>query len=365
MMPGEGGDIDRVGCADFGAPPWTPPGPLPGRELPDQSEMVIVGAGVTGLSAAMAAAQAGRRVTVVERQFGAGATSRSGGIVLGDTLVGPIAGFAECDLALRDWVVQSGAACDLAWNGCVELARDASLSVVPVDWDEHGPVRLAKRVRGGVLDPAKLQAELARVAERAGVTIVDGISVRRLERSARGVVVVTEGGSVRADRVIMAVDAISWRPSFDPWTERVITVALTTAPLARDALAAIGLGLHEAFYTSDLPLLWGRVMPDNSLLVGRETLAWPGSDSLACDGLAAAGDRLASRVRGLHPALRDVAVRQVWGGAIARTAAGAPAVIEDPDIRNVVWVGGYGGHGLAQAFRMGRLSTTEMAARPD
>ena len=32
-----------------------------------------------------------------------------------------------------------------------------------------------------------------------------------------------------------------------------------------------------------------------------------------------------------------------------------------------VWVGGYGGHGLAQAFRMGRLavSTSQAAVRPD
>jgi glycine/D-amino acid oxidase-like deaminating enzyme len=370
-------DIDHILCTDFGEPPWTPPGPLPRRELPEQSEVVIVGAGVTGLSAAMTAAREGRQVTVVERRFGSGATSRSGGIVLGDTLVGPSSGFDDCDVVLRDWIMRSGAECELFWNGCLELARDSSLPDAPIDWEENGRVRLAKRVGGGVLDPAKLQAELARIALRAGATIVDGVSVLRLEPSGQfsgaspiseGAVVVTDRGSLRGDRVIMAVDAMSWRPSFDPWAERVVTVALTTEPLTDDALGAIGLGPHQSFYTRDLPLVWGRAMPDQSLLVGRETLAWAAVNlEKRRDGIEAAGERLALRVRSLHPALRDLAVRNVWGGPIARTAAGVPAIATDPSIRNVLWVGGYGGHGLAQAFRMGRLavSTSQAPLRPD
>jgi glycine/D-amino acid oxidase-like deaminating enzyme len=341
---------------------------LPRAELPQKSDIVIVGAGVTGLSAALTAAQAGRQVTVIERQFGAGATARSGGIVLGDTLVGPVTGFDECDLALRDWIRQSGADCDLSWNGCLELARDMSLPRIPIDWDESGRVRLAKPVRGGVLDPAKLQAELARLARLAGAVVVDGVSVQRLERSSPGAFVVTERGAVHAHCVIMAVDAMSWRPSFDPWAERMITVALTTEPLSDSALDEIGLGSHLPFYTRDLPLVWGRVMPDHSLLVGRETLPWTAIDSEngVRDQLEGARQRLASRVRRLHPALHDVAVHRVWGGAIARTAAGVPAIAQDPYVRDVLWVGGYGGHGLAQAFRMGRLavSTREAALRP-
>ena len=110
-------------------------------------------------------------------------------------------------------------------------------------------------------------------------------------------------------------------------------------------------------------------MPDQSLLVGRETLRWAAADSERGlrDRVEAAGERLASRVRGLHPALREVAVSRVWGGPIARAAAGVPAIVQDPCNRDVLWVGGYGGHGIAQAFRMGRLavSTSEGACRPD
>jgi glycine/D-amino acid oxidase-like deaminating enzyme len=367
-MPDQPIVIDRPLLADFGVPPWLPPAPLPARELPATSDVIVVGAGVTGLSAALTAADAGRRVTVVERRFGSGATSRSGGIVLGDTLVGPHEGFDACDLALRDWITRSGADCDLFWEGCLELARDRSLPNDPIEWDEHGPVRLAARISGGVLDPAKLQSELARLAAEAGATIVDAVTVLRLERSAQRVAVVTDRGTVHADHVIMAVDAAGWRPDVDPWAERVITVALTTEPLSEGALNAVGLTQHQAFYTRDLPLVWGRVLPDRSLLVGRETLPWPTAASAAGESgpLDEAGRRLASRVRGLHPALRGIGVRHLWGGPIARTAAGVPVVVQDPRIAGVRWVGGYGGHGLAQAFRMGRLvSTSEAAARRD
>jgi glycine/D-amino acid oxidase-like deaminating enzyme len=360
--------IERPMTIDFGQPPWTPPGPISSSRLPSSSEVVVVGGGVTGLAAALTAAEAGRHVTLVERRFGSGATSRSGGIVLGDTLVGPRAGFDDCDLSLRHWIAQSGVECDLFWNGCLELARDPSLSDHPVDWNENGRVRLVGRVSGGVLDPSKLQTELARLARRAGATLVDGVAVQGLEpaspssRSSQGVVVVTERGSLRADHVIMAVDTMAWRPLLDPWAERVITVALTTEPLADDVIGVLGLGRHQAFYTRDFPLLWGRVMPDQSLLVGRETLPWPTQSSAISirERLDEAGGRLALRVRGLHPELREVAVHHLWGGPIARTASGVPAVVQDPRIPQVLWVGGYGGHGLAQAFRLGQVVSTSL-----
>ena len=100
-------EVEHPLRGNFGAPPWIPPLPLPPCELPEASEIVVVGAGITGLAAALAAAEAGRRVTVVERRFGSGATSRSGGIVLGDTLIGPMAGFEDCHITLRDWIAQS------------------------------------------------------------------------------------------------------------------------------------------------------------------------------------------------------------------------------------------------------------------
>ena len=163
-MPGERADIDRLSDVDFGTPPWAPPIPLPPSEFPSRSEVVVVGAGITGLAAALTAAENGRKVAIIERQFGSGATSRSGGIVLGDTLAGQVAGFDDCHEAMRDWITRSRCECDLAWDGCLELARDSALPDRPIDWFEDGRIRVAGRVSGGVLDPAKLQSALAEAA---------------------------------------------------------------------------------------------------------------------------------------------------------------------------------------------------------
>jgi len=342
--------------SSVGLAPWDPLPPLPSGAAPTACDIVIVGAGITGLSAAAACASAGRHVVVLERALGTGATARSGGVVLGETVEGPDPEFDGCEDALRLWIQSSGADCDLRWQGCLELARDARLSSTPVDWCDQGTVRLVGRVAGGVLNPAKLQTALLTAARAAGATIVDGATVRNIEQDDGRLHVSTANGLMTAGAGIMAVDAMCWRPGFDPWSERVMTVSLQTAPIADGDLAAIGLRADEAFYTVDTPLLWGRVMPDRSLLVGRETCPFPQRrDARALhDELAKAGARLSARVRRLHPALSSIAIRKTWTGPLARTATGHPTIAPDPFASRLFWAGGYGGQGIAQGFRLGR-----------
>jgi glycine/D-amino acid oxidase-like deaminating enzyme len=272
-----------------------------------------------------------------------------------------VQGFGDCHEALRTWVHESGADCDLVWGGCVELARDASLPSRPIDWQAEGTVRLAGRISGGVLDPMKFQHALLDTARLAGVGLVNHVTVVGMALRGSRPMVLTEHGPITAQHVVMAVDATARADGFDPWSERVITVALQTAPLSEAVLAAIGLTAHQAFYTRDLPLLWGRVMADRSILIGRETLAFPRSDTtMMPDDFASASARLAARVHRLHPALIHVEVRQTWGGPIARSPGGVPSIVVDPNHSRVLWVGGYGGHGMAQAFKLGRLAADRL-----
>ena len=148
------------------------------------------------------------------------------------------------------------------------------------------------------------------------------------------------------------------------WEQRTITVALQTVA---EAQLAEDIGLRQPFYTRELPLLWGRTLPDGSLLFGRELIAWPaaGPPGALRVQLAAAGDRLIERVRGLHPRLGRIGVQRLWAGPTARTRVGAPALVEDPVLRGGVWAGGYGGHGLAQAFVLGRAAADWVWRRRD
>ncbi len=341
--------------AAVGSPPWDPLPPPPAVPLPPWCDIVIVGAGLTGLSAAARCAADGNRVVVVDRAFGTGATTRSGGVVLGETVEGPHPEFDGCERTLRTWIHQAGADCDLHWRGCLELTRDSRLTATPIDWCDEGRVRLARRVSGGVLNPAKLLGALFQSATIAGATIVSGVTVTNITRERDRIQLTTDKGSMTASAGIMGVDALCWRHEFDPWPERVMTVSLQTAPLSGVNLAALGLKPDEAFYTADAPLLWGRVMPDQSLLIGRETRPFSGQPDAPTlrDGLAEAGTRLMERVRGLHPALAIIARTRLWTGALARTPKGHPTVAADPFVPGLVWAGGYGGQGIAQAFTLG------------
>src|SRR5262245_24013528 len=88
---------------NVGTPPWDPPPLLSQTLLPSSCDVVIVGAGITGLTAAATCASAGRHTIVLERAFGTGATARSGGIVLGETVEGPHPEFDGCEDTLRRW----------------------------------------------------------------------------------------------------------------------------------------------------------------------------------------------------------------------------------------------------------------------
>jgi len=347
--------LDALSLGELGESPWAAPRKVPPASPPSDCEVVIVGAGVTGISAAIALAGRHVGVTVVDRKIGGGATTRSGGIVLGETLVGPVPGFDRCEERLRDWIASEQVSCDATWPGCLELTRDAGSSAPEIGWFDQGRIRIADQVPGGVLDPAKLLNGMVSTALRSGVHLVDGMNVDRVEPDGGGLRVTAGHASIAARQVIMAVDALSWRQHFDPWEQRTITVALQTVV---DADLAEAIGLRQPFYTDELPLLWGRTLPDGSLLFGRELIAWPlpaGTGTLRAQ-FVAAGDRLIARVRGLHPRLREIGIERVWAGPTARTSVGAPALVEDPVLGEVVWAGGYGGHGLAQAFVLGRAA---------
>jgi glycine/D-amino acid oxidase-like deaminating enzyme len=353
--------LDLLSMAELGLGPWAAPLQIRPTASPARCAVIVVGAGIAGLSTALTLSERNVPVVVLDRQFGSGATGRSGGIVLGDTLVGPAPGFEGCEQALCAWIAEQGIECDLAWTGCLELARDERLEARPIDWTDSGPTRVAETQAGGVLDPVKLLNGLLVAAERAGARLIDGATVHRIESGPDGLVVSGDELRIGADRVVMAIDAVSWSTRYrewEPWEQRTLTVALQSEQVEPDLPDAIGLRARQPFYTRDLPLLWGRLLPDSTFMFGRELLPFPRESILGAlsTQLSSAGDRLIARVRGLHPRLKDLAMRRFWAGPTARTAAGVPALVKDRDLPGVLWVGGCGGHGLAQSFRLGRMA---------
>jgi glycine/D-amino acid oxidase-like deaminating enzyme len=161
----------------------------------------------------------------------------------------------------------------------------------------------------------------------------------------------------------------------EPFPDRTLTVALETEPIDPEAAAGAGLDGASAFYTSELPLLWGRPTTAGRYLFGRELVAFPWLGGVSDDcrhRIERAGERLLARVRRLHPALHRVLASRVWAGPTARNASGVPAIVADrsPSVEShvnerpcVFWLGGCGGHGLAQSFRLGAIAARRMLRR--
>ena len=86
--------LDALSLEELGRAPWADTMDVPASAPPARCAVIVVGAGIAGLSTALTLSERSVPVIVLDRQFGGGATGRSGGIVLGDTLVGPAPEFA-------------------------------------------------------------------------------------------------------------------------------------------------------------------------------------------------------------------------------------------------------------------------------
>ena len=247
-------------------------------------DVCVVGAGFTGLSAALHLAEAGRTVTVLDgARVGWGASGRNGGQIVNGLNAGldiverrygaDTASFVGTLLqegaeVIRGFVARHAIDCDLE-RGNVYVAFNAkqmrALEAKQALWRRHGMddhelldrAALAAHVRsplyvGGMLDrsgghlhPLNLALGEAAALESLGGTVHERTRVVRLENEAGGgerpetrPVVVTEHGRLRCRTLILAGNAYLGRavPALAARVMPVSTQVMATEPLA-DELA--------------------------------------------------------------------------------------------------------------------------------
>jgi sarcosine oxidase len=218
---------------------------LPVLEGTRRAEFCIVGAGYTGLSAAIRLASAGRSVIVLEAdQPGAGASGCNTGWWL------PLWSFTSPAQLLPRWGEQRTQAlaslmvdagkivpdlvrryridCDLRTDGVLMLASSegtlAKLHSLAENWERYGNMltactqrhALTDHYRGGLLVPQAGQINplafcrgLAKAAIAEGGEIFVSSPATALTQTILGVEVTTPKGRIVADKVLLATDAFS------------------------------------------------------------------------------------------------------------------------------------------------------------
>ncbi|MFT4010735.1 MAG: FAD-binding oxidoreductase [Nocardioidaceae bacterium] len=357
--------------------------------VPDEVDVAVVGAGLTGLSAALELSRTGTRVVVLEaRHVGWGASNRNAGMATTGLAIGldkaisrygrerAIEYYLEYDKAIdavEALVDEYAIDCDFVRHGKLSLALTpaaltrmretaevvGSIGGLP-ELSVLGPGEIREELgsdyyHGGMVDPrgaglhvARFVSGLAKAAVDAGVTICEDAPVVSMERDGKTHVVQSSRGPVRASEVLIATSG--YTGSLTPWLRRrVIPVGsfiVCTEPLGADMAAQL---LPKGRMASDARLLtyYFRRTPDDRLLFGgraRFALSNPDSDLKSARTLRRA-------ITQIFPQLSGTTIDYTWGGLVDITMDQMVHVGEHDGVHYSL---GYSGHGVQMATYCGQ-----------
>lgn len=365
----------------WGIPPWSIDFQPRKQLLPDTVDFAIIGGGFTGLAAAawLCLLAPGKSVAVLEAgHIGSGASGRTGGQFLGETAAGDQEGLGDVIAGVQSIFAQLSNACGfsladrtkLSLPGAWEIGRKGTPKDSPIQWNDSGTLHVVGEVPGGTIDPGGYVSALAQAAETLGAAIFENHYVERVEWKQPITLEFAQGRKLRAKKLLAATNALSLdMAGYGDDAYPKLTLAVATAPISDDALNAIGLAQRKPFYTVDFPYLWGRLCDDNLIIWGAGLVDPPASRDLRQVKVAdSEATRLftsmENRVRGLHPALRDVRFTHRWGGPILFREGWLPPVLDwHPASRDAIVLGAYTGHGVALSSYLGSWAAEALLGR--
>ena len=323
-----------------------------GRPLPDAVDVLVIGGGLMGLSAARRSAELGARTVLLEAErLGFGGSTRNGGMCH--------PGFKH---GVAQLVAEHGEAKGLAIYAesvsAYEHVRQLCASTVDADFEAAGGLSLAFAPshfaamassvdglrRAGIdahlvakadlrdeigtdgyagamvneryagLNPAKLTHGLATLAEAAGAELHDGVRAVRIRPQADGrKVVETSRGAVLAREVIVGTNGYTGgvTPALRRRLLPIRSYIIVTDPLPGDVARDVS-PRRRMFSDTKNYLFYWRLTADNRMLFGGRASMWPTSTLRTAAILQRA-------MVALHPRLRGVRVAYTWGGNVAFT----------------------------------------------
>ncbi|MER9069787.1 FAD-binding oxidoreductase [Mesorhizobium sp. M0902] len=358
-------------------------------------DVVIVGGGFTGLSAAAHLAKTGADVVLIEtHRFGDGASGRNGG-QLG---TGQRA-WAE-ELEAEYGFSRAKALFDLAEEAKAHLLDFAAMHQIEIDY-MPGQMSVAHKKRyvddykahaeimasrfgyphisfmdaaetaerlgsthyfGGTRDtgtghihPLKLVIGTAKVAAEAGAKLFEQTPSTGITSSGGKVRVVTPKGTIAAAKCLIGVNA--YGGTLEPVSAAHImpigSFIGATVPLGADSKVLPG---GEAVDDSRFVVRYFRKSKDGRLLFG-------GREIYAVNDPKDIHIHIRRQIAEIYPALKDVEITHGWGGYVGITVPRKPFVREV--MPNVTSIGGYSGHGVMLSNFFGKLYAETVAGNRD
>ncbi|MCJ8140973.1 NAD(P)/FAD-dependent oxidoreductase [Falsirhodobacter halotolerans] len=374
-------------------------GPVEGKV-----DVAIIGAGFTGLNAALKLAREGVRVAVLEaRHVGAGASGRNGGHLnngiahgyadakahLGSERAHALYRAYDRSIDLIEEIVrEEGIACDFRRSGKLKMAskpshiaglranfdlihREVDPQTRWLDRDELRAEIRSDKVHAGMLYEKSAMMHmgrfvngLAEAAHRRGALIWEDAAVTGRQKTARGWSLRTPRGTIEADRVIAATDGYSGMVKGAPlghFRRRIIPVGsfiVATRPLTAAEIAATMPG--DRTYVTSLNIgNYFRLSPDRRLIFGGRARFSATSDQSSD---AKSGAILRRSMANLFPQLGDVPIDYCWGGLVGMTKDRFPRAGEADGL---IYSMGYSGHGAQMSTLMGQVLADLAMGRGD
>ena len=384
----QGGNVINVSDGLISDPYWweaAEPARLPEKPVAESSDVVIVGAGYAGLSAALVLVRAGRSVQVFDKQRpGEGASSRNGGLAsanirvsfskmvrtLGlETAQGMYAEGKAAREGLAAFLEVENIDCDYQPVGRFIGAyrpshydaqgREADLMNKHFDIDAQMIPRSEQHkeigsdyYHGGMLrpdlaglHPGKFVAGLLQKVIEAGVTVHGETAVTGIRRDTNGFEVETTRGKVRAKQTIVATNG--YTDKADRWLRRrLVPVAsrmIATEPLSSDVMARL-MPNRRMFGETRQLYHYYRPSPDGTrILFGGRERDWDGGKSEYATSLR-------SDLGQIFPELADVGLTHTWFGFVAFNLDHLPRVFERDGVH---YATGFCGSGVVWAWWLG------------
>jgi glycine/D-amino acid oxidase-like deaminating enzyme len=355
-------------------------------ELPAECDALIIGSGLTGLSAGLRLARGGETVVVIDAgEIASGASSINGGMVSPDIKAGiqyifdrfgPELGQEMWDATVRsvdiisDIAETEGIDARIVRGGMAAIDRgeaaqrrfEASLAWyrdhLGIDWEVLGPDRIGEVVGGDHFTTALLEPEgmgihparfvfgLAKSVVGAGAILVDGCAAEAVERDGASYLVRTTKGEIRAGEVIQATNGYTTAAPTPEMARRVVPIGsyiIVTEPLGAARAASI-FPSGAMTYTKKRLLNYMRRTPDDRILIGGRRNLHTGLD------LEESAADLRRQLLGYFPELEDAPITHVWGGKLAVPFDLVPHMGR---IDGVWYALGYAGHGVGLSTLLG------------